>query len=1157
MARIPTGSRKKETVAALKAQVEALEKELELARDPVIRFDVGRDRRISNANETLARVTGRSLARLNGLRLDTILSPWQGKLDLVFDHYLKGAPYPGPAKPFETIEIRGTGRYFLFSFRPKRDKRGTTRSFRVTAKEVTKELLAGRVEQYHRTGEAIHRTIDRLHLGCLHAYNATGKRFTSATLISGMTNRMASDLGYKLTKVTGRPYYRGKPELYRHAVTRLLPTETVRALDRCLSDGSEDWIEAEILECSGSRRPARFSIIRDTGVWGNTVFTVLIADRSEEQETLRHLSAQLIQSEEKYRNLFEQANDAVFVEQLDGTIHDCNKRGCEFLGHRRDEILGKKIWAFIPKEFVPGVKAARERLKREGSSWAELGDRHPDGTAADIEADAVRIEIGGRPFHQVMLRDVTERKRLERELRDSEEKYRNLFEGANDGIFLEDFEGNILDCNRRACELYGYSRDEMLAANIRELLTDEAAALLAPFLKKLKREGYAVAQAQNKRRDGSIVEVEVSASVIEIGGRDLLHVTCRDITERRRAEEALQASERRYRAIVQDQAELICRFRPDGTLTFVNDAYCRFFGKKPEALVGRRFFPLIPKEDREQVRAVIAALSPDAPVGTVEHRVIAHHGELRWQHWTNRAVYDEQARLVELQAVGRDVTKRKRAEAAIRESEQKYRTTIDAMADSIHVVDRDLRIILANRRFVEWLAELGQDIDPVGKRPPEAFPFLPETVQAEYARVFESGHPIVTEETTAVGDRDVITETRKIPVLSGGDVAQVVTVVRDITERKRLEQEIRDSEEKYRTLVENLHAGLLIIQDGRIQYSNPALEAITGYSTDALQGRPFDELVSDADRESILERYRTWEAGEDQPEISGLRAKRANGREIVVEIYASRVTYRGRSATQVLARDVTEERLLQRQLQRAARLASVGTLAAGVAHEINNPLAVISVDLPRLKRQYAGDAFIARLCTKLLRMTRRISRITGGLLTFSKATSGLFGRLALHGPLNGALELMRSRFDFEHKQLVKDYPEKLPAVWCDSDQLQQVFVNLCINALEAMPEGGTLTVSAETNRRHKTIALRFADTGKGMMAEAVERAFDPFYTSKETGTGLGLAICHSIVDDHGGHISIRSTPGRGTTVSVVLPLHEPGRSRPESEPRRRKRKASS
>jgi len=171
-------------------------------------------------------------------------------------------------------------------------------------------------------------------------------------------------------------------------------------------------------------------------------------------------------------------------------------------------------------------------------------------------------------------------------------------------------------------------------------------------------------------------------------------------------------------------------------------------------------------------------------------------------------------------------------------------------------------------------------------------------------------------------------------------------------------------------------------------------------------------------------------------------------------------------------------------------------------------------------------------------MTKRIFEITTGLLTFSKATGGVFGRHSLERTLEAALDLVASRFDYEEKRLVHAYKDTLPTIWCDRDRLEQVFVNVCINALEAMSKGGTLTVSARSDRQDGTVTLDFADTGKGMTAKEASRAFDPFYTTKDTGSGLGLAICYSIVEEHKGGISLKSAPGKGTTVSVALPINK-------------------
>ena len=166
-----------------------------------------------------------------------------------------------------------------------------------------------------------------------------------------------------------------------------------------------------------------------------------------------------------------------------------------------------------------------------------------------------------------------------------------------------------------------------------------------------------------------------------------------DITGRQQTEEALVKSEARYRAVVQDQTELICRFRPDGTLTFVNDAYCRYFGKKPEEFLGHKFMPLVSEENHKQVEKHFRSFSRENPVAEQEHRVIARKGDVRWQRWTNRAIFDANGAIVEFQSVGRDVSERKKAEEALKEKE----TQLEAKAGNLEEVNTALRVLLKRR----------------------------------------------------------------------------------------------------------------------------------------------------------------------------------------------------------------------------------------------------------------------------------------------------------------------------------------------------------------------------------------------------------------------------------------------------------------------------
>jgi len=1029
-----TTADKDKTIAALRAQVKKLQETLRLARGPVLRFDVDLKRRISNANEALAVVTGRSIKKLEGLEFDQIIHGRSVETDVLFHHLLKGTPLPGPKAVFMTFTLDETGRRFRLSFRRKKDQRGAITGFRVTGKETGWEFFEKLADSGDRHAHSIYQAVDSLRMGLLHAFNTRGGSFTQSTRIGGLTNGMARGLGYRVEAVPGGRR-KSKPELDQQPVTRLLTPETIRALGGRLADGEEGWIEGEILAQDGSRRPARFSIAQHADPWiKRSHFTILIADRSEDEKVLRRLHESLVESEEKYRSLFESAADPIFLEDFDGNILDANKHACELYGYTHQEMCALNARDLVPEEDVPLVRTIAKALKQQGHMHAEGRNRRRDGSLFDIELSATVVQIAGRDVVHVTCRDVTKRKQAQRDTLIANERLQYLLSSTPAVIYTSrtsgDYGATFISDN--VTDIVGYTPQDFTERSrfwTDHIHPDDVQRVFRE-LPHLFARGLHTHEYRFRRKDGAYIWVrdelrlvrDDEGKPIEIVGLWI------DITERKRTEEALRASENRYRAIVEDQTELICRFRPDGTLTFVNEAYCRYFDKKPEELVGKKFLPLIPKKDKETVQRHIAALNRKHPVGTHEHRVTTPKGEIRWQQWTNRAIFDDHGVLTELQAVGRDVTERRRLEQERRQSEERLRILFERVADAIFVSDLAGVILDCNASACAMFG---------------------------YAR----------EELLALRPEDLVAEPFRPSLQAFGN------------EVRRRRQGITEAPAKRR--------------DGSL----------------------FDCELS-------VTLVQTGEGG---------------------HIY-------------VICRDITERKQLQHQLERAARLAAVGTLAAGVAHEINNPLAVISVDLLRMKRQYEDDPAIARLCSKLIRMTKRISGITGGLLTFSKARGGVLAKYPLHGALDGALELVRSRFDFEQKRLVRSYPKRLPSVWSDSDQLQQVFVNIAFNALEAMRAGDTLTVSAKTSRKDRTVTLRFADDGKGMTAEEVQRAFDPFYTTKETGSGLGLAISHSIVEGHNGQITITSEPGEGTTVSVILPVYEPPGSRTPTAPRHPNRK---
>ena len=288
-------------------------------------------------------------------------------------------------------------------------------------------------------------------------------------------------------------------------------------------------------------------------------------------------------------------------------------------------------------------------------------------------------------------------KRPERALRESEKRFRNVYDTAPVAFVVWDAETRVTDWNKKAEEVFGWTKEEALGRNFLDFLIPKkdrpAIAKVVDHLFKGELPSHSI--NKNLTKKGQIITCEWTAAPLHDDGGHIVGAIslALDITGRQQTEEALVKSEARYRAVVQDQEELICRFRPDRTLTFVNDAYCRYFGKKPEQLLGRKFTPLIPEEDHEPVKKHFKSFSLENPVAEQEHRTIAPNGHLRWMRWINRAIFDAKGAIVEFQAVGRDVSDRKEAETALKEKEAQLETKAKVLAE----VNTALRVLLKRR----------------------------------------------------------------------------------------------------------------------------------------------------------------------------------------------------------------------------------------------------------------------------------------------------------------------------------------------------------------------------------------------------------------------------------------------------------------------------
>ncbi len=362
----------------------------------------------------------------------------------------------------------------------------------------------------------------------------------------------------------------------------------------------------------------------------------------------------------------------------------------------------------------------------------------------------------------------------------------------------------------------------------------------------------------------------------------------------------------------------------------------------------------------------------------------------------------------------------------------------------------------------------------------------------------------------------------------------------------------------YEDLLGSLQDGIIIIEpNGHIRSINQAAEELTGQSGQMFHGRPFEQIFPN-DR-SLQELVRkTMESGRTHADFDA-RLTRQDGSQVVISAVASLISDgMGQARGIVLAlRDQTGIRELEKRLQRSDRLAALGTVAAGVAHEIRNPLAGLSGAAQLLEGERDFPPALREYTSVIVKEVDRLGAIVEQLLSFATPRGPVLRSCNLHEILDSLLFLERAPLGAANITVQRQYDPQLPEILADPSEIRQLFLNLICNGVEAMPGGGDLTIMTRYERSAKRCGGRsvavaeIVDQGSGFDPEIERHLFTPFFTTKERGTGLGLAICLRIVEDHGGAMEATSSPGRGSRFRVWLPLaKQPEAVSPHDEPQR-------
>jgi PAS domain S-box-containing protein len=505
------------------------------------------------------------------------------------------------------------------------------------------------------------------------------------------------------------------------------------------------------------------------------------------------------------------------------------------------------------------------------------------------------------------------------------------------------------------------------------------------------------------------------------------------------------------------------------------------------------------------------------------------------------------------------ISEREQSRREIAEREQQVRTLAENSPDLVVRHDREGRYRYANQAFAQAtglsLAEM------IGRRMDE-FAFFAEHValwQRTIAQVFASGQSVTVEFElkTPAGLRRF--ESRAIPEVSADHaVASVLVVSRDITDRVATERALRQSEERYRTLIESAIIGIVVQQGGHVRYANPAALQMFGYQTPAEFPWQTDwsEHVAPAYRYELRSQTEAVLRGAHLPPHPGWQIIWKDGSHRWVQSSLTRVEWDGADAVLSFIRDITElheaadrQSALEDQLREAQKLEAVGLLAGGIAHDFNNLLQVIggNADLALAPegQRHDRDAALGAIVTAVA----QASQLTRQLLTFGRRQVLTWESVEINGLVANHLTMVR-RLIPENIHIDYHAAPQPMVTEADRGQMEQVLLNLCLNARDAMPAGGQLSIAIEPvvldaataeqlcqRPAGPFVRITVSDTGHGMTAAVLERIFEPFFSTKprDRGSGLGLAVVYGIIRQHGGHISARSEPGRGTEFVVLLP----------------------
>jgi two-component system cell cycle sensor histidine kinase/response regulator CckA len=974
-------------------------------------------------------------------------------------------------------------------------------------------------------------------------------------IITYVAPAIESFSGYTLPEIIGRPFFdfvyqEDMPDAVKYFQQDLSVQAEPHEFRMVTKTGNVRWVRV-------SSRP----IFKDNHIIGVRGILTDITERK--------------QIEEEYRTILRTAIDGFVIRDIQGRLLYVNDAYCHLVGYSRDELLIMNISDLETIERPDETSRRIQKIRETGGDRFETRLRCKDGGIVDVEVSISYIEIGGgRMF--ISIHNITDRKRTVEALRESEERFRKVVETMKVGLATVDENGVLTYVNEYSSSMIGYTMDEMVGHIPTEFYYDEEQRKAQEEIFKKRRMGIRDApthevawRAKDGRKVYSILSPTPSFDTHgRYTGSFAIHT---DITERKQMETALRESEERFRRLVETMKVGLGAIDEKGVLTYVNEYFSKMLGYTIDEMIGRSTLDFYYDEESRKTQEEIFA---NRRVGMRDPTPY----EVTWRKKNGQKVYsilsptpsfDTHGRYTGSFAIHTDITERKRAEEALRESEERFRLAFENANTGVCLVDLEGNLTKVNNKMCEIFGYTKEELEhmtvndiahseDINKSPA----FIQRTLRGETDRgtfekryIHKKGHVVTCQVSSSLVRN------------ADGYPLYFISHVHDITERKQAEELLQKERETSLSILENAPYGVALIgKGGHYIYINPEFTNMTGYTLqDIPTGKDWYQKAfpDQRERERAIQVWKEDRSKEKMMDREfGIHCKDGKIKEIEI-----RVNFLKNGHALIVLRDITEQKLsqekmesLREQLRQSQKMEAIGRLAGGVAHDFNNLLTIIKgysqLSLIELKE----DSLLKKNIEHIHTATDRAANLVRQLLAFSRRQILEMKVLDLNAIL-ATLDNMLRRVIGEDIELTTILAEDLGRVKSDPGWIEQAIMNLVVNSRDAMPSGGKLTIetgNADLDEAStyghvgvepgRYVMLSVSDTGVGITPEVMERLFEPFFSTKEKdkGTGLGLSTVYGIVKQSDGDIWVYSEPGKGATFKIYLPrVDEPLEERRE------------